>query len=147
MLCELWAAHLWSHTIAAHSSTALDSTAFARNVGLHCGMHVSAGALYTAGKASPPAKQQPKGLNGVAAGLVRPGVLWRLADILARPDEFCRVLRREVLSGKVVVMSAVVMLEAPVDAAHLQVRVTCWRFWQKPQKGAAICMHTCATRD
>lgn len=49
-------------------------------------------------------------------------MLWRLPDILARPDEFRRVLSREVLSGKQVVMAGVVMLEAPVDAVHLQVR-------------------------
>lgn len=42
--------------------------------------------------------------------------------MLARPDEFRKVLTREVLSGKQAVMAGVVMLEAPVDAANLQVK-------------------------
>jgi hypothetical protein len=54
------------------------------------------------------------------------GALWRLPDILARPDEFRRVLSREVMSGKQVVMAGVVMLEAPVDAVRLQVSSVCW---------------------
>lgn len=41
--------------------------------------------------------------------------------MLRRPDEFRRVLSREVMSGKQVVMFGVVMLEAPVDTGHLQV--------------------------
>jgi hypothetical protein len=44
--------------------------------------------------------------------------------MLARPDEFRRMLSREVLSGKQVVMAGVVMLEAPVDAVCLQVRTS-----------------------
>lgn len=54
------------------------------------------------------------------------GARWRLPDILARPDEFRRVLGREVLSGKQVVMAGVVMLEAPVDAVRLQVSSSSW---------------------
>jgi hypothetical protein len=92
------------------------------------------GAL-VAGKPTPAGKQQPKpaGLTAAAAGantsaLSGAGGFWRLSDILARPDEFRRVLSREVLSGKQVVMAGVVMLEAPVDAVRLQVRTCqCWQ--------------------
>lgn len=66
----------------------------------------------------------PTGLTPAAGAVGAGGVraLWRLSDMLARPEEFRRVLSREVLSGKQVAMGGVVMLEAPVDATHLQVR-------------------------
>lgn len=93
-----------------------------------------------AGKPNPAGKQQPKpagptaaALGATTSALAGAGGLWRLSDILARPDEFRRVLSREVLSGKQVVMAGVVMLEAPVDAAHLQVRIgQCWQARHAP---------------
>lgn len=40
----------------------------------------------------------------------------------ARPDEFRKALSRAVLAHKCVELRAVLMLEAPADAAHLTVR-------------------------
>lgn len=86
-----------------------------------------------AGKPSAGTKQtQPKHAGPSAAAAAAAGStagqlggrpLWRLSDILGRPDEFRRVLSREIMSGKQVVKFGVVMLEAPVDAGHLQVRI------------------------
>lgn len=86
-------------------------------------------AIHIAGKPTAGTKQQqskaagpsPAAAGAGTAGPAGAGGLWRLSDILARPDEFRRVLSREVLSGKQLVMAGVVMLEAPVDALHLQV--------------------------
>jgi len=89
-----------------------------------------------AGRLAANANQQPKGGPNGVAGSGSSGVLWRLRDILARPDEFRRVLSREVLSGKQVVMAGVVMLEAPADAVHLQVSDS-WR--QRLLQPAAPC--------
>lgn len=72
---------------------------------------------------APPAVSSSNSVQAAAAG-GSAGGLWRLSDMLARPDEFRRVLSREVLSGKQVLMAGVVMLEAPVDATHLQVHPT-----------------------
>jgi hypothetical protein len=51
--------------------------------------------------------------------------LWTLADVTARPEEFRKVLSRAVLAGKCVELRAVLMLEAPADAAHMTVRGPC----------------------
>lgn len=75
-------------------------------------------------KATGPTASAPAG--GPAGQGQGTGALWRLQDILARPEEFRRVLSREVLSGKLVVMAGVVMLEAPVDAVRLQVSIFSW---------------------
>jgi hypothetical protein len=90
---------------------------------------LSCHAIHIAGKPTAATKQQqpkaagpsPAAAGASTTGPAGAGGLWRLSDIQARPDEFRRVLSREVLSGKQLVMAGVVMLEAPVDALHLQV--------------------------
>jgi hypothetical protein len=47
--------------------------------------------------------------------------VWQLTNILEHPEEFRKVLTRAVLGGKNLEMSAVVLLDAPRDAQHLQV--------------------------
>ncbi|WIA30633.1 hypothetical protein OEZ86_000711 [Tetradesmus obliquus] len=61
------------------------------------------------------------GLGAAAAGGADGG-LWTLADMTARPDEFRKALSRAVLAHKCVELRAVLMLEAPADAAHLTER-------------------------
>jgi hypothetical protein len=47
-----------------------------------------------------------------------------LADITAKPEEFRKALSRGVLAGKCVELRAVLMVEAPADAAYMTVSQT-----------------------
>jgi hypothetical protein len=48
--------------------------------------------------------------------------LWTLDDVTARLEEFRKALSRGVLAHKCVELRAVLMVEAPADAAHMTVR-------------------------
>jgi hypothetical protein len=80
--------------------------------------------LTAAGAAAGPSSQASAG-----------GVLWTLSDVVSRPDEFRKLFTREVLSGKQAMLAGVVMLEAPVDAAHPQVRGQRGAFRYAQQQG------------
>ena len=61
------------------------------------------------------------------------GAAFSLEDMQSRPEEWRKALQRGVLANKVVEMQAVVMVEMPLDAKHLEVRgggllrgVGCW---------------------
>jgi hypothetical protein len=50
------------------------------------------------------------------------GELWTPSDIVARPEEWRRTLASGMLSGRGVELRAVLMLDAPPDAQHIEVR-------------------------
>jgi hypothetical protein len=60
-------------------------------------------------------------LAGSAAAAAGADSLWTLADITARTEEFRKALSRGVLAGKGLELRAVLMVEAPADAAHMTV--------------------------
>jgi hypothetical protein len=77
----------------------------------------SAAATTTAAAGMPPAGSAA----GIGSAAVGAESLWTLADITARPEEFRKGLIRGVLAHKCVELRAVLMLEAPADAAHMTV--------------------------
>jgi hypothetical protein len=150
------AADVWHGTTTAMRQQAVCPAARApdtRHAGVLAGAKQSAPAgdapaASAAGKAATAgsAPAAAAGLSyGLQAGPAAAGGLWTLAAMQAHPDEFKRVLAREVLSGKQVVLAGVVMLEAPVDAAHLQdyaarfeccSKTYCFHFWETPERTA-----------